>query len=177
MLRILTCLTVVALTIDSLLSGTSRSDAVRSFEQHAARVDSVVLERSSCDGSCPSYRLMIDTADNVHYTSLTPGDTGKRFIGPALPLTNAKLLQMARRIHFAELPDTIAASPLCGPRVTDEQTVIVAIYGEALRKKVVHYWGCVWSPGALFDFENAVDSLANFRTWLRTADSAQAHRP
>lgn len=174
MLRTLSYVVVVALTMGlSSEDSFGRIRAIPPTARQVSQIDSVVLERSSCYGACASYRLMIDTADIVHFTSLSAGDSGKQYTGTSTRRLNAKLYIMARRMHFAELPDSIMASPLCGPRVTDEQTVIIGVYGNSLRKKVVHYRGCLWSPGMLLDFENAIDSLADSRRWIRSAKSAK----
>lgn len=174
MLGTVTRVTVVALTTGSLLSSANR---IPLMPTQVSPIDSVVLERSSCYGSCPSYRLVIDTTDVVHLTSLSAADSGKQFTGKSARRTVAKLYLMARRMHFGEFPDSIEASPLCGPRVTDEQTVIIGVYGNALRKRVVHYRGCLWSPSVLFDFENAVDSLADSKRWISTPTPSKGGRP
>lgn len=166
MLRTLVYVAAIAVTTSSVLQERINSSrALPATERQMSSVDSIVLERSSCYGSCPSYRLMIDSIDVVHFTSLSTADSGKQYSAPSTPSTNARLYLIAKRIHFGELPDSIVASALCGPRVTDEQSVEVGIYGSALRKRVVHYRGCIWSPKVLFDFEDAIDSLANSRRW------------
>src|ERR687888_360851 len=40
-------------------------------------VDSIVLERTACFGTCPAYRLRISAAGAVHFTSRNFGDSGR----------------------------------------------------------------------------------------------------
>lgn len=134
---------------------------------HRAPLDSVVLQRTTCFGWCEAYRLVIDSANVAHFVSLDSADSGRTASGAAAPYAIQKVYQLTLMVHFIGLPDTIESSPLCGPRATDNPTVITGIYGPSIQKRVVDYKGCRWAPGLLDDLENLIDSLAISLRWRR----------
>jgi hypothetical protein len=134
---------------------------------HSEPLDSVVLQRTKCFGWCEAYRLVIDKASVAHFVSLDSADSGRTASGAAASYAIQNVYQLTVMVHFIRLPDTIESSPLCGPRATDNPTVITGIYGPSIQKRVVDYKGCLWAPGLLDDLENLIDSLAVSSRWRR----------
>ena len=139
----------------------------------AARLDSVVLERTRCFGTCPAYRLHIGRGGAVHFRSTSgtePAVADDTIAAWALDSLHAH----AVRARLWELPTRIEGSELCAAHATDHPTVMVTLYGR-VPKHVSYYTGCYLAPGApapslvaLRQFADHVDALAQSHRWVRT---------
>lgn len=132
-------------------------------------LDSIVLERTGCFGSCPAYRLVVSRFGTIHFESLNPDDSGRTASG-GLPKGAFDELDFAfRRGGLLRLPDRIADdSSYCAARVTDASTAIVTLFLPVRVKRVVDYGGCLWAPAALRDFETAIDRFTRSSRWVRS---------
>lgn len=140
--------------------------------------DSLVLERTSCYGTCPAYRLSITMLGRVSFASRHPGQTSPA-VRDSIPRERfVELLALADRLGLAALPDTIASDrALCPDKATDHPTTIVAIFHATHRKTIVDYHGCFASvdheevPAVhrLRMFEARIDSSAGSERWIRPA--------
>jgi hypothetical protein len=144
----------------------------------ALEADSIVLERTRCYGTCPSYRLRLSAGGEVQFRSRDPLGSIHADTVPADGFSF--LIAMAERIGFYDLPDRIEEhDPVwCPDYATDHPTFIGTIYGAAGRKRVVYYTGCYSgagdhtvpeSLGRLRQFLAAVDSVAGSSRWVRPA--------
>jgi hypothetical protein len=139
-------------------------------------VDSVVLERTRCYGTCPAYRLRLAGTGHVAFESRNPGDADRTATDSVPSASVAELLRVAEEIGFFELPDVIATDPrLCPARATDHPTASVTIYRSEGVKRVEDYHGCYAATdhslvpvvGRLRAFEAAIDSTAGSARWVR----------
>jgi len=158
-----------------------RSESATQAEpgSRAAGVDSIVLERMPCFGSCPAYRLSVASSGRVHFGSRNPGDSAQTADDSVPPGAVADLLAHAERAGFFQLPERPADdSALCPHRATDHPTVTVAVYAGARTKQVEDYTGCHVSVDpprvaerllGLRAFEAAIDSVAGSGRWVRPA--------
>jgi hypothetical protein len=145
----------------------------------AASVDSVVLERSMCFGSCPAYRLSVAASGRVHFASLNPGEAGRTASDTIARGRAVELLARAERVGLFQLPDRTADdSMLCSARATDHSTVVVTVFGGAGTKRVEDYTGCYVSVDPpriaerllqLRSFQAEIDSVAGSGRWVRAA--------
>jgi hypothetical protein len=152
-----------------------KTDAQKGTSPSAA--DSIVLERSSCYGTCPAYRLGLSKAGGIRFESRNPGDEGRTAADTVAAATLPSLISRARSIGFFELPREIAVdSVLCRIRATDHETVVVTIFaGDEWR--VQDYLGCFETvDGAvappivrLRSFEAEIDSVLRSSRWVRPA--------
>jgi hypothetical protein len=133
----------------------------------AARADSIVLERSYCIvGMCPAYRVSVARTGVVHFRPANFGDTA-RVLSDAVPAGAFEMLVGdARRIGFAELPERIGDSPLCGRLETDWPMVYVTLFAEAGSKRILDPLGCRGAPAGLRRLEMRIDSVASVRRWM-----------
>ena len=138
-------------------------------------MDSIVLERTLCFGTCPAYRLRVTTR-NVSFLSRNPGESLSASDSVATWVTDS-LMAQARSSGFFVLPDNIAGSPLCTDSATDHPTITVTVFG-APTKRVVYYTGCYLRGGdhasapsliALGRFAADIDSLTGARRWIHPA--------
>ena len=148
------------------LAGCQRASAPR---PGTTGVDSLVLERTRCFGSCPAYRLSIASTGAVRFRSRNPGDTARTASDSVDPAAFRLLMDEAARIGFRALPDEIAESRLCGRMASDASSVIVTLFGAEGNKRVDDYRGCHGGPRPLRDFQDRIDSVAGSRRWTRPA--------
>jgi hypothetical protein len=144
-----------------------------------SKADSIVLERSTCFGTCPAYRLRLSDSGEVRFESRNPGDEGRRVADTVPAATFPALIAKATSIGFFDLPSEIAAdSVLCHNRATDHPTVIVTVFAKAQAKRVEDYHGCFETvehetlPAIthLRAFEVEIDSALGSSRWVRPAN-------
>lgn len=160
-----------------VLHGCQTPRSHQSGVAEAERVDSIVLERTLCYGTCPAYRLSVDRDGVVRFASRNPGDSlSATDTVPALTLDS--LAALADRTAFHALPDRIdRQSPtFCPDYATDHPAMVVSMYGS--RSKTVHYYtGCYLrsdhtAHAALIDLRRlaaAMDSATGAKRWIRPA--------
>ena len=125
-----------------------------------ANADSVVLERTSCFGVCPAYRLRIAQSGDVLYQSRALGDT-THSLSQITAEEARHLFQIADILQFDALPDTIARDrAYCPNFVTDYPTATTTVFVGTSSKHVVDYLGCDWAPVGLRRLEGMIDSVA-----------------
>jgi hypothetical protein len=157
------------------------SDGTSSARQGAvpSKPDSIVLERSTCFGTCPAYRLRLSDSGEVRFESRNPGDEGRRVTDTVPASTFPALISRAKSIDFFDLPSEIAAdSVLCHNRATDHPTVVVTVFARNQTKRVEDYHGCFETvehetlPAItrLRAFESEIDSAVRSSRWVRPAN-------
>lgn len=144
----------------------------------APTVDSIVLERTLCYGTCPAYRLTIGGSGAVTFVSRNPGDTAGVKKDSIRPEQVAWIVSEATRLGFFTLPEVIADdSTLCPLRATDHPTAIVSLFSVDSTHTVVDYHGCYASYDLgivpqirqLRRLEVEIDSIARSSRWVRPA--------
>ena len=126
----------------------------------------IALERTSCFGDCPIYRVTIDARGNVIYE-------GRKFVAVSgrrtgrIPVARvAAILATADRIGFFELRDhyrTVRGPDGSETVVTDLPTTIVTITRAGVTKRVEDYYG---APRALQELERQIDEAAGTSQWV-----------
>lgn len=147
-----------------------KSDTARA----AASLDSLVLERTECLGTCPTYRLRISSAEQVRFESHNRRDSANVATDTAPPGTYESLVTHARAIGFYELPpDILKDSVFCRLAETDAPTVVTSIFTKGVVRRVSDYTGCVATTQRqvpppiqkLRAFENEIDSVLRSSRW------------
>lgn len=170
---------VVAPVIVACSSPPREAQADTSSPSAAARVDSIVLERTVCLGTCPAYRLHLTGGGLVTFESRAFADSGRTETDRIPPARVSNLVSIAAAKGFFDLPTAIADdAKLCPARATDHPWVHVGVYGSRT-KAVADYLGCYAAPNGaqsltppierLRAFEAAIDSAAGTARWLRPA--------
>jgi hypothetical protein len=143
-----------------------------------SKADSIVLERSTCFGTCPAYRLRLSDSGEVRFESRNPGEAGREAVDTVAAATFPALISRARSIGFFNFPSEIAAdSVLCHNRATDHPTVVVTVFAKTQAKRVEDYHGCFETvehetlPAItrLRAFEVEIDSALGSSRWVRPA--------
>ena len=158
----------------------TRSDGTPSARRDAvpASVDSIVLERSMCLGTCPAYRLRLSDSGEVRFESRNPGDESRRVADTVPAATFPALISKAKSIGFYDLPSKILGdSVLCRIARSDAPTVVITIFTKVQTKQVQDYLGCsetraheTFQPLVrLRAFEVEIDSALGSSRWVRPA--------
>jgi hypothetical protein len=141
-------------------------------------MDSIVLERTLCFGSCPAYRLRVSSNAEVLFQNRNPGSTNTAMDTVAAWVPDS-LYARAVASGFFSLPDTIQKSrELCPMPATDHPTIRIKIYGQRV-KHVEYYTGCYVAPTgaggvahpliAMRDFAARIDTLTQSQRWIQNA--------
>lgn len=151
-----------------------------SAQQYASSsgLDSVVLERTLCYGTCPAYRLTVRSNGTLRFQSRNRRDEGAVVQDSVNPFILDVIAHRADAIGFAEFPAKIAADRvLCRDSATDHPTIIIALFG-AHAKQVEYYTGCYTvccnhstddSLRRLAQFAAQIDSLTRSSRWVRAS--------
>jgi Domain of unknown function (DUF6438) len=126
----------------------------------------VTLERTSCFGRCPVYRLSISAAGVVHYE----GKAHVEHLGPAedtIPSARVDSLvgELDRLGYFGLAEGYAPDSPACGRYVPDSPAVITSVTADGRQKRVRHDYGCSDAPPALTRIEARIDEVAGTSRW------------
>ena len=152
--------------------------------QTLSSVDSLVLERRPCFGTCPAYRLRLARDGAIDFESRNTGKSN-RVRASVAPETLGELVSVGDRSGFFNLPTRVDLDrELCDVKATDHPSVIITVYG-ATTSVVQYYTGCYIrssepastgpAPGyarhprlvRLATFANAIDSTLGSSRWVR----------
>jgi hypothetical protein len=151
---------------------------VRSDAQ--AAVDSVVLERTRCFGTCPAYRLSVRANGFVTFASRNPGDEGRTESLAREPDIVRRIERELDRAQFAQLPAmTLGEPPYCRIAATDAPIITVSAFGSRDTRSVSYYTGCRGDSvqdtlpqhfiRRLRVLADSIDSIAAGPGWIRPA--------
>ena len=117
----------------------------------------ITLERTSCYGICPDYKLTMYGDGRVVYE-------GKRFVKvtgtQTAQISQDKVEEIVNEFYqtdYFSLRDEYTAS------ITDLPTTVTSISIDGKTKKVVDYYG---APEKLNELENKIDEITNSKSWV-----------
>ena len=137
----------------------------------------ITLERTSCFGRCPAYRVRLDSTGKVTFKGLNQwadsADTGS-----VAPSAIEQLFSAFEHSHFFALDASyFPGAPKCINAGTDHPWLILTAVTGGQVKSVQYYTGC-WAgaaqpdtapdPGVIPRLAALVDSVAGTRKWLRS---------
>jgi|SoiMethySBSTD1v2_1073268.scaffolds.fasta_scaffold134971_3 hypothetical protein len=126
----------------------------------------ITLERTTCGGECPAYRVSIDARGNVVYEG-TEFVRVKGLQRDQISVAHVTaLLETATRIGFFELREQyrFIQNPDATQRiVTDLPTAFVTVTREGQSRRVEDYLG---SPDGLKELESQIDGAARTKQWV-----------
>lgn len=139
------------------------------------RADSVVLERTSCLGACPAYRLAVYASGRVAFESRNRGDEANRANDSVPVAAFARILTTAAGIGFDTMPAfAMGAAGYCRVVKTDHPTITVTLFAANTLKRLSYYTGCTSDAPHTGRTEQLISHL---RTLADTIDVAvDAHR-
>jgi hypothetical protein len=126
----------------------------------------ITLERGSCFGTCPVYRLTVDGAGKVGYE----GKAHVAVVGPAsaaIPQSEVRrLLAEFDRAGFDQLANRYTSGqPSCPSYAPDSPTAITSLTRSGATKRVEHDYGCADVPRALTALERLIDDVVGSDRW------------
>ena len=138
-------------------------------------MDSIVLERTLCFGTCPAYRLRVSSNAEVLFQDRNHGSAKTGIDTVALWVPDS-LYARAVRSGFFTQPDTVQNNrELCPMPATDHPTIRIKIFGQR-PKQVEYYTGCYVAAGdssgvanpliAMRDFAAHIDTLTQSQRWI-----------
>ena len=134
-----------------------------------AAVPVITLERTTCFGTCPAYKLTIFDDGKVLYE-------GKDFVktrGKAeTKITKDAVQQLVRefeKLDYMKLDDEYSDGKNCPEGWTDYPSAITSLNQDGKTKRVVHYHGCRGLPilDQLTALEAKIDELVNTKRWIK----------
>lgn len=133
---------------------------------NAVQIDSITLEKTSCYGTCPVYKLTMQRDGTVTYD-------GKQFVkvighrSRRIPADRfQKLVHEIQRIGFFSFKDEYFSkqNPDGSTEViTDQPTRITTVRAGKFRKSVKNYYG---GPESLAHLEKLIDNIAGSSAWI-----------
>ena len=134
-----------------------------------AAVPVITLERTTCFGSCPAYKLTIFDDGKVLFE-------GKEFVkqrGKAEgQITKDELERLVRefnKINYMKLEDEYGIGDRCPDLWTDYPSAITSFSTNGTTKTINHYLGCrgLTILDQLTTLENKIDEVANTKRWVK----------
>jgi len=128
----------------------------------------ITLERSTCFGTCPAYKISIYGDGLVIYEGKelvkTKGDADGRITKEAVQ----QLVREFEKIGYLKLDDEYSTDKNCPEGWTDAPTAITSLTQNDKTKRVVHYYGCRGLPvlEQLTALENKIDEAVNTKRWI-----------
>lgn len=142
------------------------------------RPDSIVLERTSCLGSCPAYRLAVYASGRVSFDSRNRGDEANSANDRVPVAAFARILATAASIGFDTMPAfDMGATGYCRVVKTDHPTIAVTLFAADTLKRLSYYTGCTSEAPHAGDTEqlirqlgtlaDSIDAAVDARRWIR----------
>lgn len=121
----------------------------------------IVLQRSACYGTCPSYTVAVSTDAGIVFNGYAYVAASGRHTDTVDPDAVRVLARKFVAVDFYSMDAEYRAG------VTDNPTYVLSVTIDGHTKKVVDYVGSwVGMPAVITDLENAVDTLARTQRWI-----------
>jgi uncharacterized protein DUF6438 len=126
----------------------------------------ITLERTSCFGSCPVYRVAVTPSGEVTYE----GKAHVRRVGSdtlriSQQQVDSLLTEIEQAGYFTFDDRYVASEPACGRYATDAPSVITSVTLRGRTKTITHDYGCTGVPGALTIVERRIDETLGSSRW------------
>lgn len=138
-----------------------------------AEISKITLERTTCYGTCPAYRLTLHADGTVDYEGKDYVRQKGRRAGRISLEAFQKIAKKVAKIRFFELSNEYYSQEINGAAMflTDQPTTITTVTEGARVKKVENYFG---GPKRLYELEQLIDQLTQSYRWV--GDDARANK-
>ena len=139
--------------------------ALAAANAEEAKITKITLERTTCYGTCPAYRLTLHPDGSVYYEGKDYVREKGRRTRRIPPEAFQKIAAKIAAIHFFDLKDEYSSQEINGATtvVTDQPTTITTVTRAGQTKKIENYFG---GPKALFELEQLIDELTESYKWV-----------
>src|SRR5882762_5783341 len=124
----------------------------------------ISLERTTCYGNCPAYKLTIYGDGRVEYEGGKNVKLTARKEARLKPADLKKIVSAFDKANYFSISSYAEAKCSCS-FCTDMPTVITEIRVAEKSHRVEHYYGCRCAPKELWELEESIDSLAGTEQW------------
>jgi hypothetical protein len=131
----------------------------------------ISLERTSCYGNCPAYKVTIHGDGRVEYVGAKDVKLVGKKEGHIQPADLKKILAAFDKAKYLSLKPYSYETCTCSI-CTDMPTATTEIRAKGTSHRVEHYHGCRCAPKELWELEESIDSLVNTKQW--TGDVSEA---
>jgi len=124
----------------------------------------ISLERTSCYGNCPAYKLTIHGDGRVEYEGTANVKVTNKKEGHVQPGDLKKILAAFDKANYFSIKpytDDTCTCTLC----TDMPTAITEIRAKEKSHRVEHYYGCRCAPRELWEVEQEIDRVVGTEQW------------
>lgn len=167
-------------SMSMLFVATSAASAQSGTRNVTVAVDSVVLVRTSCLGTCPAYHLSVRNDGFVWFLSRNRGDEGRVESHTRGPDVMRRIERELERSRFASLPIiTMGQAPYCRVAASDAPTITINEFRSSAIRSVSYYTGCMGETPQdtlaqafirrLRVLADSIDSIAAGQGWIRPA--------
>lgn len=147
------------------------------------QIDSVILVRTGCLGTCPAYRLLVPANGSIHFVSQNPRDANRSAYQPSTGAMMQRIERVLADQHFASLPEmSMGVGPYCRVMRTDHPSISVTLYRARMRISRSYNLGCAGlGPGdslplpylrSLSVIADSIDAIAAKAEWIRPSTKA-----
>jgi hypothetical protein len=124
----------------------------------------ISLERSTCYGDCPAYKLTIHGDGRVEYEGKKNVKLTTKKEGRLQPADVRKIVSAFDKANYFSIKSYTEESCSC-TLCTDMPTAITEIRAKGLSHRVEHYYGCRCAPKELWELEESIDGIAGTKQW------------
>ncbi|CAM0999693.1 DUF6438 domain-containing protein [Rhodanobacter sp. Root179] len=135
--------------------------------------NSITLERSTCFGNCPAYRVTVTAAGQVSFTGQAHVQT-MQATGQVTPTQLAAIHDALARADFDAMQASyVSRNDGCGMIMTDQPGIRITVGGPGGSRSVDFYLGCT-GPAAeavrprIEQLANSIDQQLGTRRWIGT---------
>jgi len=143
-------------------------------------VDSVVLQRTRCLGTCPAYRIGVRGDGFVSFVSHNRSDFGRVESHTRGPEIMRRIQGQLDRAQFQTLPEiTMGRAPYCRVAATDAPSISVSVFRATDVRSRSYYTGCLGESAQdtsaqllirrLRALGDSIDAIAAGKGWIRPA--------
>jgi hypothetical protein len=124
----------------------------------------LILERTSCYGSCPAYKLTLHGDGRVEYEGGKNVKLTSKKEGHVQSGDLKKILAAFDKADFFSIKPYTYDTCTCTV-CTDMPTAITEIRAKGMSHRVEHYYGCRCAPKELWELEESIDGIVGTRQW------------
>lgn len=121
----------------------------------------ITLQRTSCYGTCPAYKLITHENGRVTYDGIAHVRVRGKREGRIGQEKIRQLLKLLKEKEYLSLKDDYVDYD-----ETDDPSVITSISVDGKRKRVRHYYGDTASPRRLYEIEAGIDAIVDSAQWV-----------
>lgn len=135
-------------------------------DKRGVRFNTITLERTPCYGTCPVYRIEIDSDGTVRYE----GDINVKMTGHhewTIPHERVEKLEEAlQKYRFFDIEENLNAGV-----VTDMSSCVTTVHmSDGRQRTIENTYGTDRFPPSLYKFENSIDRLSGALRYVTGKD-------